>query len=80
MVPAVVLVNARIGEENSVLEDLKNVGGVEEVHALWGIYDILVKVKANSIDKLKGVINLGLRQVTGVSGVLTLMIVDHTGM
>lgn len=80
MVFAVVLVNADVGEENIVLESIKKVSGVEEAHALWGIYDILVKVKANSIDKLKEVIKLGLRQVTGVSGVLTLMIVDHTGM
>ena len=80
MVFAVVLVNADVGEENIVLESIKKVSGDEEAHALWGIYDILVKVKANSIDKLKEVIKLGLRQVTGVSGVLTLMIVDHTGM
>jgi DNA-binding Lrp family transcriptional regulator len=80
MISAVVLVNTNIGEENKVLENIKNVDGVEEAHALWGVYDLMVKIKANSIDRLKEIIKLGLRQLAGVSSVLTLMIIDspHT--
>ncbi len=76
MISAVVLVNTNIGEENSVLENIKNVDGVEEAHVLWGVYDLMVKIKAISIDRLKEIIKLGLRQLAGVSSVLTLMIID----
>lgn len=79
MISAVVLVNTKIGEENQVLEKIKKVEGVEEAHALWGIYDLMVKVKAQTIDKLKVIIKSHLRQVSGVSTVLTLMIVDGAG-
>ena len=76
MVSAVVLVNTDVGEENKVLESVKNLQEVEEAHALWGVYDLVIKVKANSIDGLKETIKSGLEQVAGISNVLTLMIVE----
>ncbi len=76
MVSAVVLVSTNIGEAKQVLQNIKQMEGVEEAHALWGIYDLIVKIKANSIDRLKDLIKLGLRQFAGVSNVLTLMIAD----
>jgi DNA-binding Lrp family transcriptional regulator len=76
MVLAVVLVNTHVGQETQVLEKIKNLHEVEEAHALWGVYDLLVKVNANSIDKLKETIKSGLKQISGVSNLLTLMIVE----
>jgi len=76
MISAVVLVNTDIGEASKVLEDIKNVEGVEEAHAVWGIYDLMVKVKASSIDRLRELIRLRLQQMAGVSNTLTIMIVD----
>jgi DNA-binding Lrp family transcriptional regulator len=76
MVSAVVLVNTNVGEINRVLQNIKNMDGVEEAHALWGVYDLLVKIQANSMERLKEIIKSGLRQLAGVSAVLTLMIVD----
>jgi DNA-binding Lrp family transcriptional regulator len=76
MVSAVVLVNTNVGEINRVLQNIKNMDGVEEAHALWGVYDLLVKIQANSLERLKEIIKSGLRQLAGVSAVLTLMIVD----
>ena len=77
MISAVVLVNTNIGEETQVLKNIKNVEGVEEAHALWGIYDLMVKIKAQTVDRLKEIIKLRLQKLTGVSNVLTLMIVEN---
>ena len=76
MISAVILVNTYIGEENRVLENIKSVEGVEEAHALWGIYDLIVKIKAHSIDKLKEIIKLRLQKFAGVTNILTLMIIE----
>jgi DNA-binding Lrp family transcriptional regulator len=58
MVKAVVLVNTNVGEENKVvLEKIRNVTGVEQAHALWGVYDLIVTLKASSFDRLKEIIN-----------------------
>ena len=71
------MVNTKVGEENKVLERIKKMEGVEEAHALWGIYDLMVRIKAHSIDKLKEIIKLHLKQLAGVSSTLTLMILER---
>ena len=76
MVSAVVLVNTDLAQQSQVLEKIRNVKGVEEAHILWGVYNLLVKITANSIDHLKEIIKHNLKQLTGVAMTLTLMIVE----
>jgi DNA-binding Lrp family transcriptional regulator len=76
LVSAVVLVNTDIGQENKVLESIKNLQEVEEAHALWGVYDLMVKVRSDSTDQLKETIKSGLQQLAGVSSTLALTIVE----
>jgi DNA-binding Lrp family transcriptional regulator len=77
MVSAVVLVNTVMGTQDKVVENIKLVEGVEEAHTLYGVYDLIVKIKAISFDKLKEIIKLKIRQITGVTSSLTLMIVEE---
>ena len=48
---AYILVNTAIGSEKQVLRALKEVEGVEEVHNLWGVYDLIANVKAESMEE-----------------------------
>ncbi len=78
MISAVLLLNT--GSESSqdeILESLKLVEGVEEAHALYGVYDLMIKIKALTLDQLKQIIKLNIRQVAGVTSSLTLMIADN---
>ncbi len=77
MVSAVVLVNTDLGAEAEVLESLKRLDGVEEAQALYSVYDLMVKVKANSVDSLRDIITGSIRHVSGVSTLLTLMLVEN---
>ena len=77
MISAVVLVNTDVDSHNEVIESLKLVEGVEEAHSLYGVYDLLLKIKAISIDKLKEIIRYRIKQVSGVTNALTLMIVNN---
>jgi len=56
MPTAYVLINTEIGSEFDVLKELKKVEGVEEAHNLWGVYDIIASIKADTIDKLTFII------------------------
>jgi DNA-binding Lrp family transcriptional regulator len=67
------LVNTDIGEEKQVFEKIKTAEGVKEAHALTGLYDLLIKVQANSVDSLKDNERL-FRRMSGVSNLSTLMI------
>ncbi|MGZ6330845.1 MAG: Lrp/AsnC ligand binding domain-containing protein [Parachlamydiaceae bacterium] len=79
MVSALVLVNTDLGVEGEVLESLKGLEGVEEAHSLYGVYDLAIKIKAISMDKLRviiGSIRFRIKQASGVSSLLTLMMVE----
>jgi DNA-binding Lrp family transcriptional regulator len=78
MISAIVLVNTDLDSQDKVIESIKLVEGVEEAHTLYGVYDLLIKIKVISIDKLKEIIKLRIKQLAGVTSSLTLMIVeDH---
>jgi DNA-binding Lrp family transcriptional regulator len=63
MISAVVLVNSNLDAQKRVIENLRLVDGVEEAHALYGVYDLLVKIKGNSIEKLKEIAKLGIKPI-----------------
>ena len=44
---------------------------------MYGVYDFLIKVSANSIDRLREIIKHNLTQLVGIVTILTLMIVEH---
>ncbi len=78
MICAVVLVNTELGaSQDKVIESLKNIEGVEKAYTLYSVYDLLIKIKANSLDKLKGTVKSRIKQNPGVTSALTLMIIDH---
>ena len=76
MVSAMVLVRIDNADQSKVLERIKQLKGVEEAHALWGIYDLMVKITANSIERLKEIIRNNLRQMVGDANTLTLMVIQ----
>jgi len=63
MPTAFVLINTEIGSSIAdVLKDLKKVEGVDEVFAVYGVYDIIARVRAESMDKLKEIVTLRIRR------------------
>jgi len=74
MLTAFVLISADIGLELDVLKDLKKVEGVDEVFAVYGVYDIIARVKADTMDKLKDIITRHIRRVDKVRSTLTLIV------
>ncbi|MEM3695248.1 MAG: Lrp/AsnC ligand binding domain-containing protein [Candidatus Bathyarchaeia archaeon] len=78
MPTAFVLINAELGSEDNVLRELKKIGGVEEAFNVYGTYDIIVKVKSDTMDKLKEIVTWRIRRLDNVKATLTLMAVEET--
>jgi len=76
MPTAYVLLNTEIGAESAVLEALKKVEGVEEAHNLWGVYDIIASIKADTLDKLTYIITKKIGQIGKVNAKLTMIITE----
>jgi DNA-binding Lrp family transcriptional regulator len=72
---AYVLLNTEIGAEREVLKTLRNTEGVQEAFNLLGIYDIIARVKADTIDGLNQIISEKL-QVSKVHSKLTIVVTD----
>jgi DNA-binding Lrp family transcriptional regulator len=77
MPTAFVLVNTEIGSEADVLQDLKKVEGVDEAFAVYGVYDIIARVKADTMDKLKEIVTWRVRRLDKVRSTLTMIVVEE---
>ena len=73
MPTAFVLINTELGSESDVLQNLRKVDGVNEVFAVYGTYDIVAKVKADTMERLKEIVTVRIRKVNNVRATLTLM-------
>ncbi len=76
MTLAFVLINAEIGAEEEVVNELMKVEGVEEAYIVYGVYDVIVKVKADDLDKLKEIITWKIRRLDKVRSTLTMIVVE----
>ncbi len=73
---AYVLINAETGTEGELLDELMNIEGVEEAYIVYGVYDIITKIRAEDMDKLKEIISWRIRRLPKVRSTLTMMVVE----
>ncbi len=52
MVTAFILATTKTGKEREVLNDLKEIGEIKEVHNVYGDYDVFIKAESSSLDNL----------------------------
>jgi DNA-binding Lrp family transcriptional regulator len=76
MPTAYVLLNTEIGAEGQVLNALRKIEGVEEAHNLWGVYDIIANVRADSMEGLRNIITKRFSQIGRINSKLTMIITD----
>ncbi len=77
MPQAFVLINVESGAEEEVVTQLKKVEGVEEAYYSYGVYDIISKVKADSMEKLKDMVTRRIRTLNRVRSTLTLIMMEE---
>lgn len=73
---AFILVNVEPGAEEQALKQLKSIEGVEESCYLRRL-DLMVRVKANTMDELKDLVTHKIRTSKQVRSTLTLIMMDE---
>ena len=73
MATAYVLINCELGSEESIIEQLKTLDGVIEVHGTFGAYDILAKIESAQVEDLRETITWKIRKIEKIRSTLTLM-------
>jgi DNA-binding Lrp family transcriptional regulator len=74
---AYVLFNVGAGSEEQVLKDAKAVGGVQEAYVSYGVYDLVMQIKADSMEQLKELVTHRLRAIDNVRSTLTLILTEQ---
>jgi DNA-binding Lrp family transcriptional regulator len=75
---AFVLINAEIGAEDDVTKALDKIANVVEAYVVYGVYDIVAKVEAESMNRLKEIVTWKIRQLDRVRSTLTMIVMEGT--
>ena len=75
MAKAFVLINAEIGAEDEVLKELNEIAEVKEAHVVYGVYDIITRIEADTMDELKDIVTSKIRGLDKVRSTLTMIVV-----
>jgi len=74
---AFVLINVESGSEDEVLRELKKLEGVEEAYFSYGVYDLITRIKADTMENLKDMVSRRIRTLNKVRSTLTLIMMEE---
>jgi DNA-binding Lrp family transcriptional regulator len=75
MAQAYVLVNVESGSEDEVLKKLLALSSTDEAYVSYGAYDLIIKVKKDTMEELRETVSHKIRTINQVRSTLTLIIV-----
>ena len=76
MTLAFLLINADLGLEDQVIGELRKIPNVKEAYVVFGVFDIVAKVEAESMDKLKEIVMWKIRRIEKLRSTLTMMVLE----
>jgi DNA-binding Lrp family transcriptional regulator len=79
MPTAYVLLNCDLGAESDIINKIKQVPEVVEVSGVFGVYDIIVRVSSDDMDKLREIITWNIRKIDKVRSTLTMIVIEGQG-
>ncbi len=78
MPEAIVLLSTEVGAEEEVFKELLSIDNVVEAYIVYGVYDIVVKIKADTHDELRSVIVNRIRRIPKVRSTTTMIVVESS--
>lgn len=72
-----VLVKSEIAHEMEVMKDLLQLNLVKEARGTFGVYDVFVKIEANTSEEIENVITKHIRKIPHVLSTTTLSVIPE---
>ena len=72
------LISVELGMEKDVLNKVKLLPGIKEAYVTYGVYDLIVVIEAQTVDRLNQIIANKIRILPALKSTLT-MIADEKG-
>ncbi|MEE8181655.1 MAG: Lrp/AsnC ligand binding domain-containing protein [Nitrosopumilaceae archaeon] len=79
METAYVLVKSQVSHEMDVMRELLKLDLVKEAKGTFGVYDIFVKIEANSPKEIEDVVTKQIRKIKFVLSTTTLSVIPEQG-
>lgn len=82
MPTAYVLLNSDLGNDESIINEVKEILDVEsevnyEVRGVYGVYDIILKISVDNAEALRSIITNKIRKINKVQSTLTMMVIEE---
>ena len=74
---AFVLINAELDSEKYIIEQLNKLECVTNVDSVYGVYDLVIKLEANTMDEVKNIISYNVRRINYVRSTLTMIVIEN---
>ncbi|HJU13464.1 MAG TPA: Lrp/AsnC ligand binding domain-containing protein [Candidatus Nitrosotalea sp.] len=77
-----ILINSDLGSDMEIIKQIKGILDKEptvkyEVQGVYGVYDIIIKITADSMDHLRSIITNKIRKIDKVYSTLTMMVIEE---
>ena len=76
MPTAFVMINTEICSEKEILDEIRKIDAVKESYMVYGVYDIVATVSADTMDNLKEIVTWNMRRLDKVRATLTMIIIE----
>ena len=73
---AFVFMNIDTGGEQEVLKQLQGIENVKEAYLVYGVYDLVARIEAETMDKLKEIVTWKVRRLDKVRSTLTTIVME----
>ncbi|MCW4034748.1 MAG: Lrp/AsnC ligand binding domain-containing protein [Candidatus Bathyarchaeota archaeon] len=73
---AYVLINTEPKHMESVVATLEQLDSVVEIFPVYGVYDVVAKIEAETMEKLKDIVTWKVRSLDEVRSTITMLILD----
>jgi DNA-binding Lrp family transcriptional regulator len=70
---AYVLLNTELGEEPEVVKALKGIMEIKNIYIVYGIFDIIIEIEVDTMDKVKEIVFTKIRRLNIVKSTITLV-------
>ena len=73
---AFLLITTDLSSEDKVVGELRKIPNIKEACAVYGVYDVVARVEAESMEKLKEIVASKIRGLDNVRSTLTMIVAE----
>jgi DNA-binding Lrp family transcriptional regulator len=74
---AFILVNVEAGADKEVLESIRKIPEVKQAYMVYGVYDIVAILEADTLEKLRECVTKKIRQLDKVRSTMTMIVIEQ---